>query len=260
MNTNNTNHFLYELAVCLFLMLSIFYSIAARAIDIKVDNSSGQISAVISNINYPNEILEKELNSGLQNNISVFISFSQNHENIFRCHTSYQITYDLWDEHYLISIISNDDGLETRIIDNPNEVLLLLKRLTVNCGNALSKISSHGQYLLKARVLINPVKAKRIKKIKDWIASSQGYSPDPDKIKSSQATNDNVNFTTTIKVDGGRKLQPISQNNNTSARPRFEKLFDQILQQYSGPNDIASLWSSDVATTVLEIEAVNNEN
>lgn len=201
-------------------------------------------------------MLEKELNSGLQNNISIFIAFSQNEITVFNCHVSFQITYDLWDENYVVILNKNDNTRETKTINNTSEILTFLNTIRINCGEIQPQ---NERYLLQAKVLVNPVKAKRIKKIKNWIATSQGYTADAEKV-SNIAIPLNAEPAKPVNVVGGRNNAVINLTNEASARPRFEKLFDKILQQYSGPNDVASLWSSETATIFVDLGALNDEN
>jgi len=240
--------------IYLALFLYIFCIFTASAINVNVKSHSGQLTAIITDINYPQSILKKELNSGLQNNISIFITINQNEMNVFNCHLSFQITYDLWDENYVVIINKNNGAQVTRIINSSSEVLAFLNTIRVNCGDELSKNET---YTLQAKVLVNPVKAKRIKKIKNWIATSKGYTVDSDKVSNTSINDELPNNT---NINEGRNMGTMNFYSQASARPRFEKLFDKILQQYSGPNDIASLWSSEVATLLVDLETLKDEN
>ncbi|MFT5759340.1 MAG: hypothetical protein ACI9LM_004098 [Alteromonadaceae bacterium] len=245
-----SNNVLIYFAISLY----IFVIFTASAINLNVKNHAGQLTATITDINYPQSILKKELNSGLQNNISIFITFSQNDMNIFNCHLSFQITYDLWDENYVVIINRNSGVQVTRIINSSSEVLAFLNTIRVNCGD---KSSKNETYILQAKVLVNPVKAKRIKKIKNWIATSKGYTAGSDKLGNTPINEEQPNNT---NRNEGRNTGTMNFYSQASARPRFEKLFDKILQQYSGPNDIPSLWSSEVATLLVDLETLKDEN
>jgi len=245
----------YRYVIFSLLFLSAF---TVNAINLTIKSQPKQLTAVITDINYPQSMLKKELNSGLQSHISVYINFTQNEKNLLTCHQSFQITYDLWDEHYVVTIEKNSDIQQTKIIKNAAEILLLLNTINVSCDEVLSKLSNNQKYLLQAKVLINPVNVKRIKKIKNWIATSKGHTADSDKVD---------DFSTTVNkapvqmanLNNGLNIKPTDFDSGASARPRFEKLFEQILQQYSGPNNVASLWSSKVATKLLHLESVNDE-
>ncbi|WP_448565023.1 hypothetical protein [Thalassotalea ganghwensis] len=234
---------------------NLFFVFTANAIHLNVKIDSGQLTAIITDINYPQSMLEKELNSGLQNNISVSIAVNQNKKNIHNCDLSFQITYDLWDENYVVTIKKNNGLRTTKLLGSSSEILVFLNTISVNCSEVLAKITKNDVYLFQAKVLVNPVKAKRIKRIKNWIATSRGHSVDSDKNSNTQINESPSN----ANLNEEQSVETMSFPSQAPARPRFEKLFDKILQQYSGPDDVAYLWSSEVATLSVNLGALNDE-
>lgn len=241
-------------SLCLITVYLIGTSLAADAIELSVLKETHQLSLKITDINYPNELLNKELNSGLKSHFHSIISFEKEDEVLTRCAYSLNVTYDLWDEYYRIEKVDNHGSAAILRITNIQEVYRILKNLEIKCP--LSAIQTTNNLRIKAQVFVNPVEQKRIEKIKSWINTSQEHKDGSEGAMSH--VNEGSHYNRIISIDG-KAVKSIMHGKNTTTRPRFEKLFDKILSQYTGPSDIISLWKSKVITKKIKLQQVNNE-
>ena len=241
----------------LLLLIKFCFIISSQslnAIELSVVKEEHQLSLKITDIRYPSELLSTEINSGLQSRFYSIISFKKGDEVFSRCSYSLNVTYDLWDEHYRIEKIDTHGLISLWNITDVQEVYNMLKNLEIKCP--LSAVQAQNNIRVTAQVFVNPVEHKRIEKIKSWINSSQGHKANS-KSSVTHASEDR-SYNRIINIDG-KAVKSIMQGKNTTSRPRFEKLFDKILSQYSGPSDIVSLWKSTVITKTVKREQANNE-
>lgn len=243
------------LIVSFSILLSyVSLSRSCIAIELSTDISEQKIKMQVSNINYPEEILAKQLNSGLPNNISALFSLQQANETVFVAKINYQITYDLWDEVYQLVISNSFDEPVSKVINSKALLMSMLNQINFTSHEAFMQLQPKKHYEVKVKILVNPVASERINKIRAWIATSQGYSVDPEKSQlnkpapvsrgsiNNQGINDpSIHFTT------------------SSARPRFQKLFDQLLEQHIAATDTPALWQSDVASINISLAIKSNE-
>jgi hypothetical protein len=227
---------------------------ALHAIELSVIKEEHQLSLEITDIGYPNELLNTEINSGLQSRFYSIISFEKGDEVFTRCSYSLNVTYDLWDEHYRIEKIDTNGLISLWNITDVQEVYSLLKNLEIKCP--LSAIQAKNNIRITAQVFVNPVEHKRIEKIKSWINSSQGHKANSES--NVNHASESRSYSRIINIDG-KAVKSIMLGENTTTRPRFEKLFDKILSQYSGPSDIVSLWKSTIITKTIKRQQANNE-
>ena len=232
-----------------------------QGIEISANISDGQLRAKVSDINYPTSLLEKELTSGLPNDISLLISLYQQDNKRFSASVNYQITYDLWDEIYTVHI-TGSNGLNTTIaVESKDKIIAYINEIVLPVGFEINNINTDASVQFKAQVLVNPVKTERIKKIKAWIATSQGYTPDleQDTVKLAVVPLNSASGNSLPLVNPSNKPRITSADNVNSARPRFQKLFDQILEQYMISDEVPALWRSDVAIINVNSTKVSNE-
>jgi hypothetical protein len=253
MRANNyyTKNFNRWLITALFFYC---FSFSLKAIELSSSQKGHELSLRVTDINYPTELLNKEVNSGLQSRFFSIITFEKAGDIFTQCSYSLSVTYDLWDEHYRIEQIENTGLASSFIMTDVNEVYNKLENLEIKCQ--LKGIQPDSNLIIKAQVFVNPVEHKRIEKIKSWINSSQGHNSDSGSTSSN--TNVGNNHNSLINV-GGNTVKSIMKDTGATARPRFEKLFDKILSQYSGPSEVISLWKSTVASKTLNLRQANNE-
>jgi len=242
--------------------LALFSSnVIAIELTPRIENHAMHIS--VNNIQYPKNIIEQDINSGLPNNISLIISLTRNGQQCFLTSVNYQITYDLWDEIYNVNI-SHADGVQKISFENSTLLVDFINNLTFTSANILKEIDSTEVHQLKAMVLVNPVKTERIKKIRAWIATSQGYTYEPERDENNILVTSNktplISSGQITGKEGKRVLKRKAGLADASiGRPRFQKLFDQILDQYMDPDEIPALWRSEQVSLDITQQSLINE-
>lgn len=209
----------------------------AMTVSPTIDN--GQLSVTVAQLQYPKAKLGKALKSGLPNNISLWLSLTHNGKQIQAVHLNHQITFDLWDEVYLLQSRSSTGVQSSHSVKSLEQLLQMLSSMTIDNIMPERAIATSNGYQLKAQVIVNPVQIERIKKIQAWIASSNGYSKPAGNLTQRAATISNVTANVAAKVDVGASSAGV-----TSSGPRFQKLFDKILEQYAQSDEIPALWHS----------------
>ncbi|MFT7431675.1 MAG: hypothetical protein ACI971_002143 [Colwellia sp.] len=243
---------------CFVLFSCTIIASATQGIEISASIYDEHLMAKVNDINYPATLLDKQLTSGLPNNISLLFSLHQQDNKRFAVRLNYQITYDLWDEIYTVKITDSKGVSNINRVNSKAELIAFIEDIELPTGFAIKHFKADASFQLRVQILVNPVKTERIKKIKAWIASSQGYTPDLEQdivnrsavpILSAVGNNRALgNLNTTTPVDNSR-----------FARPRFQKLFDQILEQYMNQNEVPALWRSDIAIININRSNLLNE-
>lgn len=236
------------------LLHCLFLSRPCAAIELSADISEQQIKMQVSNVNYPEQALVKQLNSGLTNNISALLSLHQGDKTVFVAKINYQITYDLWDETYQLVITNSFGEPVSKVIDNKALLMSILNQLDFTSHEAFMQLQPQERYQVKVQIFVNPVASERINKIRAWIATSQGYSVDPDKNQLNKAAPVTVKTITNPKTN-----ESITTFSASPARPRFQKLFDQLLEQHLASADTPALWRSEVASINISLANSINE-
>ncbi|MFT4929461.1 MAG: hypothetical protein ACI8WB_005594 [Phenylobacterium sp.] len=242
-----------QLLLLLTLLLGAIFSVKTQAIDIKPENLKGQLAVTVKSIPYPAQ-LDAELDSGLPNTINVLLWLSDDSNDNGRlvATVDYQVTYDLWDEVYLVNITTHAGGVTRHVVKTKTELLRRLSHITLTQVVDLNTLVSATNTSLSTQVIVNPVDGERIKKIHAWIANSKGFTHEPqDKRQSTSLTNTVANSNRIAPVSGGVGA---SVTVTRSGGPRFQKLFDKILEQYMQTDEVPALWRSERVSQRLELQ------
>jgi len=242
--------------------LALFSSFA-RGIELQPIIKNGLLHISVDNIKYPKNIIEQDINSGLPNNISLIISLTKNGKQHFFTSVNYQITYDLWDEIYNVDI-SHANRIQKISFENSALLVEFITHLIFISEDILKEINTTEEYQLKAMVLVNPVKTERIKKIRAWIATSQGYTYESDSDEKNIVVTSNKSplmSSGQVTANEGKRVlkRKITLADASLGRPRFQKLFDQILDQYMDPDEIPALWRSEQVNLDITKQSLINE-
>jgi hypothetical protein len=221
--------------LCLCVTLLGGMALNAQAMSVTPAINKGQLSVTVGEIQYPKTKLSKALNSGLPNNISLWLTLTHNSEQVQAIHLNHQITYDLWDEVYLVQSQSSTGVQSSHTVNSLEQLLQILSSMTLDNIMPGRTIKASSGYQLKAQVIVNPVQIDRIKKIQAWIASSNGHKK-PSTVLAHKPVGLGANASA---VDFG-----VSATGVASTGPRFQKLFDKILEQYTQSDEIPALWHS----------------
>lgn len=257
-----------------FLMSWVFllaWASMAQSVSVELDEEKLQIST--SNINYPPDILNIELKSGLPNTIELLIILSQEGSPLIQKIKHFSVIYDLWDEFYLIHELGTDTSTDMRV-DSDKALKKVLSSLDIVIPYDPKLFDPQIPITVSAQIFFNPVQSQRVKKIQNWIRSSKGFDKfsNEDELKSDSSSPSNTS--SSANNSAGRasqqtlgintaviSLSPLSTaGSNPSSGPRFKKLFDKILEQHLSEDSIAAQWRSAPHTTKFAIKDIQNES
>ncbi len=227
------------------ILLGAFVMLQAQAIEVSSKTLNGQLSVTLSEIDYPAQFINKELDSGLPNTISLILSLTKNNQPLHALTVNIQVLYDLWDEVYIVKQLTTDGQFNKRVFKTKAALVSWLDKIEQRLI-AVDKLKSNHSHQINARVIVNPVKTERIKKIQAWIASSNGFTHRENRPHS----NSSYVGSRSSRVGG------VSTTGVAASGPRFQKLFDQILEQYMNTDEIPALWRSK--QVVINVDLTQN--
>ncbi len=206
--------------VCLFVFLSCGQCFA---FDLSFDAKGQDLSVKLANISYPNEMLAKELKSGLPSTIDILLVLSDSSGEIGVELIQYGIVYDLWDENFSVHTVQG--GKETVVsVDSLEELLGQLRSPIVKNAFNVTGSLTRERYWVSAKVTLNAISKERIDRIKSWIERNRMVRSGIGQVGGASGISTSV-----TKSRGG---------------PTFRKLFDRILEKYM-ENDESALWRSE---------------
>jgi hypothetical protein len=237
----------------------------AQSVSVKLDVDKLKISA--SNINYPQDILNIELKSGLPNTIDLLIILSQDGTPVVQKIKRFSVTYDLWDEFYLIQELGKDKRNDIHV-DNDKALKNALSSFDIIMPYSPELFNSKVPIVVTAQIFFNPVHSQKIKKIQNWIRTSKGFnrveddSDSPPQPNQRAFTKSSLGRTNQRAIISETEIGSLNQPNaaSISSGPRFEKLFDKILEQHLSESSIAAQWRSTPKIATFSIKDIQNES
>lgn len=227
------------------ILLGAFVMLQAQAIEVSSATLNGQLSVTLSKIDYPAQFINKELDSGLPNTISLILSLHKNNQQLHALTVNIQVLYDLWDEVYIVKQLSTDGVFNKRVFKTKKALVNWLGKIEQRLI-AVDQLKSNHSHQINVRVIVNPVKTERIKKIQAWIASSNGFTHRENKPQNN----------TSYVGSRSSRVGGVSATGVAASGPRFQKLFDQILEQYMNTEEIPALWRSK--QVVIDVDLKKN--
>lgn len=222
-----------------------------------------KLSVKVANIQYPKAILMREMKSGLPNVLDMMVRLTGSDGLETSDQVRYIITYDLWDEHYLVTAFKLDSQ-QRKTIETDANLLHWLSSVRLNGLDTEQVLRNKGELKLSFQTFFNPVQSDRINKIQNWIRTSKGYDvsvkdASDDAITSTQAASKHANL-------ASKHTNLASASNHTSGRrapvssgPRFQKLFDKILEDHMNQDAVAAQWKSERLIKTFTLESLLRE-
>ena len=228
------------------IVLSAIIAPQLFAEELQVSIVDDRLNLVVKEILYPEKELLLELKNGLPNELEFFLTLSQS-QNVFYQHSvRYKITYDLWDEHF---IVHNSHKGTQQTVKTDQALFNFLSRISISDLYNLPEAKKNSPFNISYRLFFNPVKSEKIKKIQQWMRTSKGYSSTSDSTVKPPSVYTRANQGIT---SGGQN--PSFGGSLNSSGPRFQKLFDKILEEYMSDDAIAAQWKSKSKSHVIDLK------
>lgn len=226
--------------------ISVNQQVSASEVSLQV--TEGGLSLSIKNVDFPIEKIMQEMKSGLPNRVNLMVSIDNKRGNITRRSQVYEIVYDLWDENFKVASHLSG-GTVNEVIKSDKLLIAFLSNYSLPGIIKLPSTNNNSDLTITHRVIFNPIDNERIKKIKDWIQTSQGFEVSEEK---QQGNNFAAPVATSRTLASPQGPRGIAQG-ATSSGPRFKKLFDKILEQNMSADSVAALWKSETTKVMLAV-------
>jgi hypothetical protein len=227
------------------------------ASEINLTLSNGRLSATIKGVKFPVGEVLQEMKSGLPNRVNLIVSLDDKNSNLHRRSISYFVTYDLWDENYQI-ISSTHQSHNQNKIKGDSQLIEFLSNYELPNLLLVSDQKLTGTMTLTYRLIFNPVDNERVAKIKNWIQTSQGFEVQVNNdVYVGGANIPRLGVGSGTAINEGNSAR--TNNSLISSGPRFQKLFDKILEQNMSEDTIAAQWKSQLFVETFSLATVKNE-
>ena len=210
------------------LALLALACVGARAADVVPFIESGMLGARVRGLDFPHT-LPKDLTSGLTSHLMVRLLLQSPGRPDVQHVAEIAVKYDLWDENFRVTL-----SVDGRVLASETQLSrdAVLEKLNVARIPALfpeGNLASGVTYTLHADVLLNPIDAERMEKIRKWVAENSTYSP-------------------------GQGYVPDSNTGNTS-----NELFNRIFEQFAAGAATAAAWRQTLVSSPFRPESVPHE-
>lgn len=249
----------------LIYLCLVSYSAFVSGFEAQAHNDSQFLHIYLNNIQYPDTLWEKELTSGLPNTVDFISRIYRDDSELATRVKRFNITFDLWDEEFTVTELAPNGNLADQWqVKNLDDVLIDLKWKRVISVSSFNLPPT----TVQLQIALNPIQEERIQKIKEWTATSKGYTVD-NGLTEAQSRNFSASGSipqpTNSTAPSGNSVGNVNatsgagQANTTSigSGPRFKKLFDKILDQTIQSNGLVAQWQSD--TELITIETIVNK-
>jgi hypothetical protein len=203
-------------------------SAGAEAADVVPYIENGMLGARVRDLDFP-RTFPKDLTSGLTSHLMLRLSLRAPGRAEVQRVVELAVKYDLWDETFRFTL-----SVDGRVLVSDNQVSqdAVLARLRDARLPALfpeTSLVPGVAYTLHADVLLNPIDAERMEKIRKWVAENSAYTP-------------------------GQADVPGTSTTTTS-----NQLFNRIFEQFATGSTNAAIWRETVVSSPFRPESVPHE-
>jgi hypothetical protein len=213
-------------ARCIVTFALLLHAAIGWAAQLSPSLDNGQISVLVESTAWP-DTLRKDLTSGLTNRILVRVTLARDAVIVQQRAVEIAVRYDLWDEHFVMSVALDGTQTENRTIRSLEDMRAALRRLSLPRLFTTSSMQAAQTHTVTAEILLNPVDRERMEMIRKWVAENSIAATDI----------------------GGRNTAGLSV-----------ALFNRIFEQYARGDDIAAIWRETSTSRPFRLEELNDES
>jgi hypothetical protein len=214
------------IARCLTVIAFVMYAAGAYAAQLTPVVQNGHLGLTLESAAYP-DTLRKDLTSGLTNRILIRVTLTRGSEIVRTRAVEIAVRYDLWDEHFTVTVTLDGVETTTRTLRNIEEMQAFLRRLQLPRLFATNGLERQRPLTLTAEILLNPVDRERMDMIRKWVAQS------------------NIGPSDVSGSNGGSDLTLT--------------LFNKIFEQYTKGADIAAVWREASISQPFQLGELTDE-
>jgi hypothetical protein len=203
-------------------------SAGVRAAEVVPFIEEGRVGASVRGLDFP-RTFPKDLTSGLTSHLMVRVLLQSPGRADVQHIAEIAVKYDLWDENFRVTLSVDGRVLTSEIQTGQDAVLARLREARLPSLFAETSLTPGATYTLHADVLLNPIDAERMEKIRKWVAENSTHSP-------------------------GQGYVPDSGTGNTS-----NELFNRIFEQFAAGAATAAAWRQTAVSSPFRPESVPHE-
>lgn len=200
----------------------------ARAAEVVPFIENGMLGARVRDLDFP-RTFPKDLSGGLTSHVLVRLTLrSPGHPDAQRV-VELAVKYDLWDETFRFTLSVEGRVLMSDTQASRDAVLARLHDARLPSLFPEGSLTPGATYSLHADVLLNPIDAERMEKIRKWVAENSAYTP-------------------------GQADVP-----GTATTTASNEIFNRIFEQFAAGSRTAAIWRETAVSSPFRPESVPHE-
>jgi hypothetical protein len=200
----------------------------ARAAEVVPFIENSMLGARVRDLDFP-RTFPKDLTSGLTSHVLVRLTLrSSGHPDLQRV-VELAVKYDLWEETFRFTLSVDGRVLMSDTQASRDAVLARLHDARLPALFPETSLTPGATYSLHADVLLNPIDAERMEKIRKWVAENSAYTP-------------------------GQSDVP-----GTGTTTASNEIFNRIFEQFAAGSRTAAIWRETVVSSPFRPESVPHE-
>jgi hypothetical protein len=199
-----------------------------QAADVVPFIENGMLGARVRDLDFP-RTLPKDLSSGLTSHVMVRMALRAPGRPDLQRVIELAVKYDLWEETFRFTLSVDGRVLTSDTQASRDAVLARLRDARLPSLFPEASLTPGVTYSLHADVLLNPIDAERMEKIRKWVAENNAYTP-------------------------GQADVP-----GPSTTTKSNDLFNRIFEQFAAGSTTAAIWRETVVSSPFRPESVPHE-
>ena len=214
-----------------FITCAVLLALAtarSQAADVVPFIENSMLGARVRDLDFPGSF-PKDLTSGLTSHVMLRLSLrAPGHPDAQRV-VELAVKYDLWEETFRVTLSVDGRVLSSDTQASRDAVLARLRDARLPSLFPEGSLTPGVAYSLHVDVLLNPIDAERMEKIRKWVAENSAYTP-------------------------GQADVPGTSTTTTS-----NQLFNRIFEQFAAGSKTAAIWRETVVSSPFRPESVPHE-
>jgi hypothetical protein len=203
-------------------------AVCARGAEVAPFIENGMLGARVRDLDFP-RTFPKDLSSGLTSHVMVRMALRAAGRPDVQRVVELAVKYDLWEETFRFTLSVDGRVLTSDTQASRDAVLARLRDARLPSLFPEASLTPGVTYSLHADVLLNPIDAERMEKIRKWVAENSAYTP-------------------------GQADVP-----GTSTTTKSNELFNRIFEQFAAGSTAAAAWRETVVSSPFRPESVPHE-
>jgi hypothetical protein len=210
------------------VVLLVLVSTCAQAAEVLPFLENGMLGATVRGLQLP-QSAPKDLRSGLTNHVMVRVTLQAPGRPTGQRVAEIAVKYDLWDETFRFTLTLDGRVLRSETHATLAAVMAGLQDLALPSLFPEAGLAQGVSHTLRAEVLLNPIDAERMEKIRIWVAENSTYAP-------------------------GQAGLPDNRTTSTS-----NDLFNRIFEQFASGASTVAAWRETATSAAFRPETVPHE-